>query len=343
MNSRILRTFAPLALFAFLWLPSTANANDIEVEVSAKALHGQGKPALILRANKAVATATAQLVAPDGKRLTLRSGAIAAGAKAELPIDAPVGTTRYEGELNVSFADRTTGSMSLAFEVLVSKGFTIDPPPKEWFDSKEGKLSFTMGGVADRCEYSVLFDGKPQRHGWQRFNKEAPGTKLTVSWQPHGEDDVVLQVRLTCHDPDGFFAPMETFPWVLHIPHEEVVFATGKAEIAQEERPKLDDAYEKIVVAIRRYGKVVPIKLYVIGHTDTVGDAASNLSLSIARARSIAAYFRTKGIKVPILYAGMGETQLAVPTPDDTDEPLNRRADYVLKVEEPMRASWKKL
>lgn len=324
-------------------LPLVASASGVAVEVSPKALLGKGKPALVIIANEPVASATAQLVDPEGTRLTLRSKAIAAGTKRELPIDAPVGTTRYEGELTVVFANGTSGSMPLAFEVLVSKGFTIDPPPKEWFDPKAGTLSFTMTGVADRCEYDVLFDGKPARQGLQRFAGEAPGTKLTLGWSPHGDDDTVLQIRFTCHDPDGFFAPMEVHPWVLHIPHEEVIFASGKAEIGAPERPKLDEAYEKIATAIRRYGKVVPIKLYVVGHTDTVGDGASNRTLSVARARAIAAYFRSKGVRIPILYTGFGEEALAVPTPDETDEPRNRRADYVLKVEEPMTASWAKL
>jgi len=334
---------ALLSMLASLLLPAIARADDVRVEVKSKALHGAGKPALVIIANKPVASAVATLSDPKGQRQTLRSKAIAAGASGELPIDAPVGTTRYRGELEVVFADGSSGSMPLLFEVLVSKGFTIDPPPVEWIDPKAGTLSFTMGGVADRCEYEVLFDGKPARRGVSRFNGEAPGSKLTLRWATHGEDDVVLQVSFTCHDPDGFFAKIETFPWVLHIPHEEVIFATARSDVTAGESPKLDEAYEKIETAIRRYGKVVPIKLYVIGHTDTVGDAASNRTLSLARARSIAAYFRAKGVKVPILYTGMGESQLAVPTPDDTDEPRNRRADYVLKVDEPISARWTKL
>ena len=338
-----LRPLAIAAVVAAIAAPSIASADDVSVEVSAKALHGKTRPALVLVAHKAIASAKAELLAPDGTRSTLRSKRIAAGGRAELAIDAPVGRTAYEGELEVVFADGTRGSMPLAFEVLVSKGFSIDPPPREWFDPVKGTLSFTMTGVADRCEYDVLFDGKEARRGVERFGGAAPGTRLTLSWVPHGGDDVVLKVAFVCHDPDGFWAPMNTFPWSLVIPHEEVIFASGKADIAAAERPKLDEALEKIATAIRRYGKVIDIKLYVAGHTDTVGDAASNRSLSIARARSIAAYFRSKGVRIPIHYAGFGEDQPAVATPDETDEPANRRADYVLKVEPPAAGSWSRL
>lgn len=339
-----LRPLAAAALVAAIAAPSLALADDVSVEVSSRALFGKSKPALVLVANKAIASAKAELLAKDGTRSTLRSKRIAAGGRAELAIDAPVGRTAYEGELEVVFADGTRGSMPLAFEVVVSKGFTIDPPPREWFDPVKGTLSFTMTGVADRCEYDVLFDGdKEPRHGVERFGGAAPGTRLTLSWPPHGDDDVVLKVAFVCHDPDGYWAPMNTFPWSLVIPHEEVIFASGKAEIAAAERPKLDEALEKIATAIRRYGKVIDIKLYVAGHTDTVGDAASNRALSVARARSIASYFRSKGVRVPILVAGFGEDQPAVATADETDEPANRRADYVLKVEPPSAGAWSKL
>jgi hypothetical protein len=38
---------------------------------------------------------------------------------------------------------------------------------------------------------------------------------------------------------------------------------------------------------------------------------------------------------MPLYYAGFGEDQLKVKTPDNTDEARNRRADYVIGVEEP--------
>jgi outer membrane protein OmpA-like peptidoglycan-associated protein len=72
------------------------------------------------------------------------------------------------------------------------------------------------------------------------------------------------------------------------------------------------------------------LKLYIGGFTDTVGNASDNLKLSLTRAKSIAAYFRDKGIRGQIFYAGFGEKHLAVPTADSVDEARNRRAIYVI-------------
>lgn len=73
----------------------------------------------------------------------------------------------------------------------------------------------------------------------------------------------------------------------------------------------------------------------MLGHTDTVGKTDDNRELSLKRAKSIASYFRQRGLKVPVFYEGFGEQSLAVPTPDETAEAANRRAEYIIAVEDP--------
>ena len=72
------------------------------------------------------------------------------------------------------------------------------------------------------------------------------------------------------------------------------------------------------------------MRLYIAGHTDTVGPNAKNKKLSLDRALSIGAYFKQKGLAIPIVVAGFGEEVPKVKTKDNTDERANRRADYVL-------------
>jgi outer membrane protein OmpA-like peptidoglycan-associated protein len=72
------------------------------------------------------------------------------------------------------------------------------------------------------------------------------------------------------------------------------------------------------------------VRLYIAGHTDTVGPSAKNRKLSLARAQAIATYFRSKGLAVSIAVAGFGEDVPKVKTADNTDERANRRADYVI-------------
>jgi len=342
----MLRTTALFVLA--LCAPALALADDLRVELRDKALSGQGKPALILIANKPVVQATIDLTGPAGKRLYLRSGRIEAGGRKELELDAPVGRSTWRGNLEVQFGDGTSGEMALSFSVYVSQGLTLVPPKREDVDRRAGTVRFQIrGGKPSHCEYAVAFDGKPERTGVTRFGPDVrDGDVVTVSWPPYGDNDVVLRIRLVCHDTEGFYSPtLEIFPWEAPIAHDDVVFDTGKWDIKDAEKPKLDAAYEAIAEGIRRYGKILEreIKLYIVGHTDTVGDAASNKVLSLRRAEAIGRYFRQKGVTIPILYTGFGEEQLLVPTPDETDEPRNRRAEYIISVEDPVAARWQRL
>jgi outer membrane protein OmpA-like peptidoglycan-associated protein len=87
------------------------------------------------------------------------------------------------------------------------------------------------------------------------------------------------------------------------------------------------------------YGDLVPVKLYIAGCTDTVGDAAHNDDLSRRRARSIASWLRSHGYDQPIFYHGFGERLLAVPTGDGVDELANRRALYLVSSNPPPAGS----
>jgi outer membrane protein OmpA-like peptidoglycan-associated protein len=109
-----------------------------------------------------------------------------------------------------------------------------------------------------------------------------------------------------------------------------VNFATDSAVIEPSETKKLDASVTKIEEIIKRSEKFLKMRLYIAGHTDTVGPPAKNRKLSLDRALAIGQYFKKKGIAVPIVVAGFGEDVLKVKTPDNTDERANRRADYVL-------------
>ena len=127
-----------------------------------------------------------------------------------------------------------------------------------------------------------------------------------------------------------------------------MIFATGKWEVAPAEAQKLDAAQKEIGTVLRRYQQALAlgnqkIGLNEVGHTDTVGDPASNRTLSLNRAKAIASYFRKRGLKLPIHYAGMGEDAPAVVTPDETDEPRNRRAEYIISVDPPAGPKWTRL
>ena len=74
------------------------------------------------------------------------------------------------------------------------------------------------------------------------------------------------------------------------------------------------------------------VDISIIGHTDTVGDEQNNARLSLERAKSVAALFKEAmpdAEKVTI--DSHGEKNLLVATPDDTDEPKNRRVEVMVR------------
>ena len=80
--------------------------------------------------------------------------------------------------------------------------------------------------------------------------------------------------------------------------------------------------------ALRRSGA----ELVVIGHTDTVGSQSSNDALSLRRAQQVRNLYIQSGFPAARIEAvGRGERELAVPTPDETDEPRNRRVEILLR------------
>ncbi|TMQ03581.1 MAG: OmpA family protein [Deltaproteobacteria bacterium] len=172
-------------------------------------------------------------------------------------------------------------------------------------------------------------DGKELGSGTAAYHDERPGTWLSVSWtQPAGARVLMLKLRVTAGD--GKVTNVELTPWSVAVEHEDVNFATNSYVIEPGEDAKLDASLAKIGEIVKRSEKFVKMQLYVAGHTDTVGPSAKNRTLSLDRARAIAAYFRRKGLALPIAFAGFGEDVLKLKTPDETDERRNRRADYVI-------------
>ncbi|WP_318987517.1 OmpA family protein [Falsiroseomonas ponticola] len=76
---------------------------------------------------------------------------------------------------------------------------------------------------------------------------------------------------------------------------------------------------------------LAPFRFRIEGHTDTVGDAASNQRLSERRAEAVRGYLVARhGVAPGRLEAvGLGETRLLVPTPDGWDEARNRRVQVI--------------
>jgi outer membrane protein OmpA-like peptidoglycan-associated protein len=70
----------------------------------------------------------------------------------------------------------------------------------------------------------------------------------------------------------------------------------------------------------------------VIGHTDTAGDADANYRLGLKRAEIVAELISDTGVQHDrMVIESHGKKNLIVPTPDNTDEPRNRRVEVTVR------------
>jgi outer membrane protein OmpA-like peptidoglycan-associated protein len=223
---------------------------------------------------------------------------------------------------------------------------------KSKVDMKAHRLEVKMSRPAGKVKITVYSESNAVlADEEQDFTGRAGGTPLIVTWNP-SSDAAVGKIEVRAYDAQGNWVGVELAPWFVNIPHDDVNFRTDSAEIDGPEVPKVESAFGKIEEALAKdnaSGRMhAGITLYIAGHTDTVGNPTHNFKLSQDRARSIAAWFRKRGVKIPISYEGFGETSLAVKTADNIDEVKNRRADYVLSDGPPtlsntFKPSWKRI
>jgi outer membrane protein OmpA-like peptidoglycan-associated protein len=100
-----------------------------------------------------------------------------------------------------------------------------------------------------------------------------------------------------------------------------IYFAFDKYDLTPEAQAALEDVIFDI--RDRELSGIVSA-----GHTDTAGPPDYNMGLSERRAETVATELVQAGIPADIIVTEwFGETQLAVPTPDDTPEQANRRVE----------------
>ena len=107
-----------------------------------------------------------------------------------------------------------------------------------------------------------------------------------------------------------------------------ILFKTSSAVIDPRSYPELDSAVATIAPFIEQIGQIT-----IHGHTDSVGSANSNQTLSQNRANSVKTYLTSKGIPANKLEAiGHGESMLKI-SPEVTveDKAMNRRVEFEVK------------
>lgn len=346
----------------FLALGSrVASADPLRMGLTAK-VSAPDRPTLTLTADESVSELRID-VEPDKSEGTPAESApqsfkekkLAAGKKVTIPLGTGKnGTTRWHGMIQCLVGGKLW-KRSIDFETDVGTRLEIKFDPNYYskhINLAEHYVEVQLSAPAGRGEITVTADdGSDVGNGQATFSNDPAGTWLRLAWTPKAAknpESVVLRLAIKVYDSDGNFGTIDLYPWAVSVPHVDVGFATNSFEIADAERAKLDESLAKINTVLDRVERTLLSfaergivaqpprpKLYVAGHTDTVGGDSDNLTLSKNRARAIAQYFHSRGFKMPTFFAGCGERQLRAKTADNVDDARNRRADYTLALESP--------
>lgn len=107
--------------------------------------------------------------------------------------------------------------------------------------------------------------------------------------------------------------------------HFTLRFLFESDELTEESRTMMPE----ILVAVKAF----PFpEVAVVGHTDTMGNADTNVALGLKRATSVQRLLVTVGLDPKIIEVrSHGEVDQAVKTGDNTPEPRNRRVEIVVR------------
>lgn len=303
----------------------TAHAQEFRYTVADRVLSGARQPGLVVTPAATVRDVRLDLKRADRKRLRFTAKRIPAGGSHEFTWKQPIGSQEYQAALTAVNADGSETTSRFEFTVVVVRPLSVRVHGDEVdvgarrivLSADRGVARVELRAVGEEgaeANSDVPLDGSPGPH--------------ELTWPDPKQ--ALRSVQMRVHDAEGFWSDHEFAPWWIEVEHEEVGFDTAKATFRAAEAAKLDRSLTRIREVLAEHGDAVQLHLYVAGYTDTVGTPDSNLSLSLARARAIASYFRAHGLKIPLYCQGFGERVLARPTDDEVDEPANRRAIYIL-------------
>jgi OOP family OmpA-OmpF porin len=106
----------------------------------------------------------------------------------------------------------------------------------------------------------------------------------------------------------------------------DIDFASGSTSLTPQATAALDQLGKALTST-----QLAAYNFKIVGHTDTVGDAATNQALSEQRAAAVKTYLETKfGVSDSRLQSqGVGEADLLVQTPPNTPNQSNRRVQII--------------
>lgn len=323
-----------------LAVASLARADAVDVSIAnARVMIGRGVPAVKLVIREPIRGYRLALKRNDGRELDVK-GSGKAGTQRTIRLESEVGHFSWAGTVSIDFPNGSIGEMPLEFETDVAGPLVMKIDKDRDIDLVNRKLVLRMSNPASRVTLKVKMDtGLYAFNGDVPFEGQPANAPLLLTWPE--APGAIMQISVVAHDLVGAYTGTDFFPWAIEIPHEEVVFDSGQALIRPDQQSKLDHSAKLIAEAVDKFGRFADVKLFIAGHTDTVGALESNRTLSLNRASALVRAFKVRGVKIPVFFEGFGEEALALETADEVDELRNRRAQYFVAINPPVVTSAK--
>jgi len=320
------------AAFFWLWSVSAALATDLSFEFAPTVAKG-ANPWISLSSPREVRSMQIA-VETSAKTHTFTKTNLAAGQSVRIEWPRNPAITEALVKVLVEYTDSYEEEIEIPLTWSFGAALSVDLS-RASADVAKRTLSVKVSTKVDKAEviaygaHKVVLDQQTVDIG------AGPG-EIHVPWIGSPSDVVLLDVTLHA---GASYSGFTYSPWFLDIPHDDVLFDSNSSVINPSEEPKLQATLAQLHDVLDKYGEIVPVKLYIAGCTDTVGDAQHNRDLSRDRAKAIASWLRKNGYSKPIFYYGFGESWLAEATGDGVDSPLNRRAQYMVGANPPPAGS----
>lgn len=333
MSRRLLTTAAAATVALLLSLRSLPAQGD-DLAFGYVPAPGPGEqPALLVTPARAVKKMEVQVEA-GGQTYTFEKTNLPAGKQVSFPWKRDPSVTEATAFVRAVFSDGFVAEFNIPVQYSYAGGLKVDIS-RAFADVKKRTLTVQVSEVVDKADIAAYGAHKAVLDERTVDVGAGPG-EIEVPWVGDPGDVVLLDVTL--HGGNAWTG-FTYSPWFLDIPHDDVLFDTDSDVITADQEWKLENTMKELAEVLDKYGTIVPVKLYVAGCTDTVGDGGHNKDLSNRRARAIARWLRAHGFDQPIFYYGFGETLLAVSTGDGVDEVRNRRVLYMVGANPPPAGS----
>lgn len=304
-------------------LISTALANDLDIGYDAIISKGMS-PTLYITPSADIKEIKIGIDA-NGKHYDFVKTGEPAGQEMAFSWKADPNATMVNAEIYAVFSDGYVAEAIMPMEFSYGAGLTVDYASVK-ADRQKEEISVRVSQQVQTAEI-VAYGAEKKVLDQQTLSLNAGPGEIVLPWVGGVRDTVLIDVTLRNADS---FAGFTYSPWYLDIPHQDVLFESNAYIIDESEEWKLESTLKELQEVLRKYGSVVPVKLYIAGCTDTVGDASHNKKLSNQRAKAISDWLRGHGYDAPIYYYGFGESLQAVKTGDGVDESANRRVLYIV-------------